>query len=830
MRNITIKLYDGSEWKDIDVDSSVQIIETYQLEKAESPTTNKDNVSYNIALPKTVNNNRFFDFIYKGSKRFDSKKRVDCIILCNGFVIESGYIGLTSITKDRYNITFYGGLGDFFYNLSKKSDGTKLKLSDIIKFDFKINRDFVKDSWNKLNSTSYDSTVSSYLSFAPSYNSTPKSFSQNKVMVNQFDDSEHFIDSFTEDGKTYSTVSGFGIANLDSAVDEWAVRDLRSYNQRPVIRLSKLMDSILDYQKGYKINRGSWFRSDYYNKGYLVLPNMNEANSDHKTTVRSLADRSYKITKDTRTKAVLFNAIALTDVGYDTEFTVSLGIKLTLPEGYYTGMSGTIEAQYTEWEQTTIETYNIDEKNTLKFRLKLVDISNNVLATSQWYNIEDTNQHNINITLSAYSTRVIPVLEYDYSYTSKLFNRPSIAYNTRFVNGMYDSYTDVLTHRADNVDLSIDLGGSITISYTEGKRSNSTVTQDDLLNIDRTPAEILLGIIKAFGLLVIKDPIKKEISIIDRNEWLKDEEPVPLDGRIDESNEIELTPFIFNKAFHNINWQNVSTPYTKLYSEKYDKEYGIKTITTGYDFNVDTENILSSPFDNCITAKGVNTDYNTFISGGAIVPPFTVNGYEWELFGNNNTESAKKQQILPKNNVIRWSQKRGSDVFEKMDLNGVRLTLCFFNGMRTSKDFNNNTIGYYLTDDTDLMYALNNGEPMYLYDTALESESSIPQFSRYLTSGGNIYRSFDFERPEEIYSELSYSEDSVIYYQYWKNWYESRINSQKLNAYCNLDGLGEINKEFLRSKFTYNGQLWMMNKCEIYKSEPSVAKIELIRI
>lgn len=83
-----------------------------------------------------------------------------------------------------YNITLYGGLGDFFYGLKYKEDGTIRTLADLQYFvtdedgnilpsdkelNFYINKDFVNTcfDWTKVNE---GSQIYDYLTFIPSYN------------------------------------------------------------------------------------------------------------------------------------------------------------------------------------------------------------------------------------------------------------------------------------------------------------------------------------------------------------------------------------------------------------------------------------------------------------------------------------------------------------------------------------------------------------------------------------------------------------------------------------------------------------------------------------
>lgn len=172
-----IRLYING--KLVDIDESTNLPFNYQLEDFDNPTTVKVNHSSTITLKGTKNNNKLFGEIYKVDRMqhigtslygidFNPSKRVDYQLFCNSELIESGYIQLNDVSilngDIQYNITLYGGLGDFFYGLKYREDGTDKTLADLRYFvrdnsgnllpqddelTFKINKELVNQSFSK---------------------------------------------------------------------------------------------------------------------------------------------------------------------------------------------------------------------------------------------------------------------------------------------------------------------------------------------------------------------------------------------------------------------------------------------------------------------------------------------------------------------------------------------------------------------------------------------------------------------------------------------------------------------------------------------------------
>lgn len=95
-----------------------------------------------------------------------------------------------------------------------------------------------------------------------------------------------------DDAITYETHNGYGLATLAKDYTEWQMRDLRSYKQRPAIKMSKLIETICrESNSGYRVNLDKSFFSKsnpYWNKTFMLLPLLGseaEGSEEHSSTV-----------------------------------------------------------------------------------------------------------------------------------------------------------------------------------------------------------------------------------------------------------------------------------------------------------------------------------------------------------------------------------------------------------------------------------------------------------------------------------------------------------------------------------------------------------------
>lgn len=300
------KLYINGQLVDFEQEPAFPV--TYQQEDFSNPTIIKNNFSKTIKIEGTDNNNRIFGEIYNlereqlykigesGGAYFDPSKRTPFALYKNSELLDSGYMQMTSIAiknwKVTYNITLYGGLGDFFYSLMYNDDGEKKTLADLYykikdeygsvlpkstELDFVINKDFVNDCWNALNDDNSYHRKEHFISFAPAYNGLYDDFDNSSICVNTQGSAIFTANTVTDGGVTYTAYEGYKMANTDKEFTEWEVRDLRSYMQRPCIRFRKLFEALCDEDNngGYKVNLDNTFfneKNPYYEKAYMALP------------------------------------------------------------------------------------------------------------------------------------------------------------------------------------------------------------------------------------------------------------------------------------------------------------------------------------------------------------------------------------------------------------------------------------------------------------------------------------------------------------------------------------------------------------------------------
>lgn len=324
----TFKLYINNKLVDFESDPKFEF--KYQQEDFSNPTIIKNSYTKSIKIEGTDNNNQIFGEIYQLDREqlykfnkytgayFDPSKRTPFELYKNSELIESGYMQLIDINVkgDRviYNITLYGGLGDFFYSLMYNEDGEKKTLSDLwykiedesgemlpkeTELDFRINKDFVSKSWKYLKENSTGNTINNFITFAPAYNGLYDEFDNSSILVNTYASQPFALDnSKTEDNVTYKTYEGYKMAKTDRDWTEWEVKDLRSYMQRPCLKFSKVFNALCDPDNngGYKVNLDKTFfnsSNPYYNDAYMALPLLPTLTKDAEET-----SKTYKLYAD----------------------------------------------------------------------------------------------------------------------------------------------------------------------------------------------------------------------------------------------------------------------------------------------------------------------------------------------------------------------------------------------------------------------------------------------------------------------------------------------------------------------------------------------------
>ena len=288
----------------VEFNADPKLLLNYKETELSNPTVVRNAWTKQITVEGTNNNNDLFGHIwdldrYQAYVDFNPIKKAPFQLFVNGELFQKGYCKLDSVTMQNntttYSFTLYGGLGQFFYNLTygSENDNVKKTLADLmyttdggqeVSLDFTINKDTIYSAWTQL--CGYNQQTDEkfkVINFAPCYNGLPQDFSADKALINNYGMNE-FTESVEDGGKTYTTVyggtpasEGYSLATLPEEMTEWETFDLRSYAQRPVLNMYKFIQACCNPQNngGYKVELDEHFfnlENPYYGKAYMTLP------------------------------------------------------------------------------------------------------------------------------------------------------------------------------------------------------------------------------------------------------------------------------------------------------------------------------------------------------------------------------------------------------------------------------------------------------------------------------------------------------------------------------------------------------------------------------
>lgn len=833
----------------VDLDDQSFILFNYTMEDMTNPAIVRNSFSQSITLKGTPNNNKIFGGIWRSDREtigggtfgayFDPTRKTSFTIYNElNEILESGYCKLDSVSKKRskveYKVSLYGGLGAFFYALSYDEEGNKRTLADLkftgenaqeTELDFPITKDTVLDAWRKLKGHVTSSSIWDIINFAPAYNGLPTGlFDANKAMIKAENAGLNVPGG-------YSTKGGYVLATLPMEYTEWEVKDLRSYLQRPVIKISKLIEAICKpYNNGgYKVELDETFFSSanpYFNDTYLTLPIINTLNILSEESEGSLEFG------DTINLPQGIGGNPSTKYGVSIHFVPKLTLRSSASSNLYM--------------------HCIQEISDLKYIYR----ANYIVYTGIAYDAEGNVLQRRSVSLGT-STEYAGALDYVGYFTPQgfwvgsdidlSFESVGISYIkiSQEIVSVWGSLDDEWSPEEDPIPLPMIIwedannekpftiteygkqGKTSTFTYitSEAARSGAIITKRNLLSSDKTPADYLLSFCKMFGLIFKYDKGLKTISIMQKKRFYQDK-VIDLTDKIDISQDIQITPFVFDSKWYNFGVKYENGEYANYYSNLYDRIFGLQRVNTGYGFNADSKNVMDSVlFRGAVEVLEKSKYYADIMQEDKYIPSVFIDaGGTYTLFKYGNGEefdlptpssSAVKTWLNPENNTY--------DIFSKVQFHDSgnqsyeeRDSLLFFRGI---KDLNGITDRYAVTDDNTRMMALNDNVPCWLLDYQLVDPSCkvtfLPMFSRYMWSGdGIITKSLDFGTPAEVdIPDVMFNVDSSIYAQYWSKYISDRYDNDSKVMTCkvNLSGM-QVDESLFQSFYFFDGALWALNK------------------
>lgn len=890
-----ISLYIGNQLADLDDQSF--ILFNYQMDDLSNPTIVKNSYSQQITLKGTPANNRIFGDYFRTDRMvantggqtgvdFNASQKVPFTIYNEmSEILESGYVKLDSISRQRqdiqYKVTLYGGLGSFFYALSYDENGNKRTLADLdylgtsnpdAELDFAITKEAVQEAWRRLKQDQTASPIWDIINFAPAYNGIPEgNFSPDKALV---DPTEVGLQNeIPVDGVTYTTKSGYALVNLAEAHDEWAVKDLRSYLQRPVFSMKAFWDAICNPANngGYEVDASiiqDHTKFGNYSALWMTLPmissigSIKQMSGDLSITLSSSATSgnsvgrfditgsvpagtkvvaylhckmrwnmpsgadsyisltpiaTYRFGKNTTSK---ISAIFIQAVAYGEDDSVVGGSKIKV-YAYGSRTMDAVAAQcgYTPAWAADYESLSITEYT--KVSAGVFELPNELAFTVE---AQDVAYYKILVSVYPGTLRTYEAggsggttVTTDYDTTAGNISTPVM-----YVN--YDTgYTPASTFIVAGTT-----ADSITYTSSESLRSGAIITKAMLLSTSKTPAEYMLSFCKIFGLYFTYDNASKKVTILRRNDLYQDE-TIDLTRRVDLSKGISIKPLVFDAKWYDFMLEGVGGAFYEEYLNVEGIPYGVQRVNTGYDFNADSENLMESVvFKNAATILARSKYFNYILDGQVFKPsPFLDKGNTYTLWSPDGKTLETDISCPPNSASVTYYNDnpdlKGYDVdlarklelrsADNKPLDGSDI-LVFLEGL--------NHYDYFkLTDDVPAMDVVNDGVPCWLLGAggAGQDALDIPIFQRYIYgSFHTIQDSLDFGIPRQLdIPGVSYSEGCTVYERGWKNYISDRydVNTKVMTCRVNFAGI-QVNQELLRKFYWYENSIWVLNKITNY--------------
>lgn len=296
--------------KEVEFSQDPKILLNYKETELRQPTVVHNSFTKQIEIEGTQRNNDIFGHIWNLERvqdgNFNPIRKTDFQLFVNGELFQKGYCKLDKITRTNnttnYSLTLYGSLGSFFYNLTYDQDdasNTKKTLASLKyttddyteepKLDFTIDKDTVYDAWETLAGSGSGIPDDKWrvINFIPCLNGIPSDFSANRVLINfnnlNSSGASGFVGQKTVDGTTYNAVIngvenplGYAMAETSEDLHEWQTRDLRSYNQRPCISMTRIIDACCQPENngGYQVKLDPHFfhnENPYYEDAWVTL-------------------------------------------------------------------------------------------------------------------------------------------------------------------------------------------------------------------------------------------------------------------------------------------------------------------------------------------------------------------------------------------------------------------------------------------------------------------------------------------------------------------------------------------------------------------------------
>ena len=786
-----LHLYIGN--REVEFHSNPEILYTYQTDELNNPTIVKNSFSKTITIYGSSANNQLFGHFWNVERLqvnggdgsgiyFNASKKMPFALYIGNEIYEQGYVKLDEVRRVdgnyEYDITLFGGLGDFFYNLSINDDGNEMKLSDLVfgeNIDFTININTVKEAWSALENGTNGKWQT--INFMPAYNGLPDDFDSNKIIINT--KGTNLTKTKAEGGKNYKPKNDYVLGTLPDEMTEWETRDLRSYLQRPCIRMKEVVKACCDpvNNGGYEVVLDSDFFNEnnpYWEKTWLTLPMIQSLEYDSgEQTLEGAKLIASETTGDT--EGYMYQDLSFDMGEYPNSVPSSISVKATIDvnlssvntsyvwfwnrngDSYHSGWwcVGSLFCQLLAFNGDTVvgasQVYNLttpirhngklyygdntDYNGGHKYTPYMGKSIYNVLGTfkSDGFTRENTSSPaEFTFVINGLTTNVTSVKMCYYWGASKdkikKADRAFSLFDRTYSNGwVSQEWTTHYTTEPNRVAMAIKstnlkavLGGTIGRTGTE-------VTKSLILNTEASPADYLLSYCKMFGLYFTKDVYENKIYIETRKSFYNRDEVINLEELVDYSKGVNISPIAFDTKWVQFSQEKDETQFSSNYLTTKGIDYGCKVLNTGYEFNSEKkelleENVIKSGIEGLERSK-----YFVAYNNDDKVRPWFGYGLKYNLYNGEDTIEVNGTNAAG-SNIMGINEGEGMkyyDLFPKLQFHDADNSptdgnncLVFFSGVKDLSSGRTNPISYYLTDDCYWQSQLNEGTPCWLFATS----------------------------------------------------------------------------------------------------------------
>lgn len=852
------------------------ILFTYSAEDADNPSIVVNSYTKTLTLAGTKQNSIIFDHIeakhHRVASRFSPLVRTPFVIYAEtGEVLETGYLKLDSITEENkghaYNVTLYGGLGGLLYSLMYNSDGSDRTLADMdydagcgvtdAELQFRISATEVYNAWQYLCRAVASDDRWKLVNFAPMYNGLPENFDANKCVVP------------TSAVKGYAPIDGYAAAGgcllttFSEAVDEWRIRDLRSYLQRPVLNVNKVLDTVVAEatSAGYTLSIDAKLTS-LMTDVWMTLPRLSSLIKADGTGGRdTLTVATYTLNNTITTGNYPVVTPSHGNATWEDTVAVEIGIKLEPVSSFTSGATYMLNDGIGTPANVVylLQLVAYDGTGAIAAS-EIVSLSSSSMLTgnaisaiggnlySEFVDAEAKAGHNYQAKF--YATSASSATMQDAGGTTLLVPLSLTAYNaTQFKvivqrRDLQGAQHDCVFNGGTSYDTMAHLDTTGNDDYTSaGLMTGAYIDKDVLLGGTMSPASFLIGLCRIYGFKMHYDPITKTLSVLSRGDYYNGG-TVNIDGRIDHAQAQSTVPYVFTHRFYRWALEGLGA-YAAEYAKTWGQPYGGMTADTGFPFDNDTEDVLAGvPFK---TAADVLHRDAAFLmlsySGGNSVPsPFLYGGAKYKMWNGDDSKDFDAPTVGSDYTLTYvnrpWScYDRYPKIEMQADGKGVDgFVLVKYGGRAADEAYGAHTTNVILTDDTPQMLSMNNGKACWRFTgdgggrvytvsdaTTYETGTApLPLFNRITgawSSGTWVAtETLEIAVPSEIdIPDVDVSAVTSVYAAWWQAFAADRydVDARVLTARVFWRGF-RVTGDLLRAFYTFGGAVWCLTAIKDY--------------